>query len=223
MYALLVSILMSVSQDCSIVIQLALDMEIKYANTDYFIQYEQDCCLGVGVVCENNMVTEIHWGFPVDYIKNSLPIVSFPPNLRVLDLSNNKKSMIIKELPNSLKILDLNYAESIRVELKQIPNLTVFRLKIYDLENVAILPRLPNSLQELHINYFGDEYLPLNPVNLTNIHLECDYYAVKPLTPFPKLTESIEYINFEDCKFYGPISIDFKSIREIDLYDNHLT
>eukprot|EP00834_Sanchytrium_tribonematis_P007424 NODE_668_length_4888_cov_0.964293.p1 type:complete len:854 gc:universal NODE_668_length_4888_cov_0.964293:1254-3815(+) len=223
MYALLLSILISVSQDCPILVQLALVMDFKYTNTDYFIQYEKDCCLGVGVICENNLVTEIHWGFPADHLKNSVPVVTFPPNLRVLDLANIKKSMIINDLPSSLQILDLTYAENVIVDLKKIPYLKVLRLKINNLDNRAILPRLPDSLEELNINYFGDDYLPLNPVNLIKIYFVCIYNVNSPDILFPILPDTIEFITLANCRMYGPIAVDFKSLISINVYENKIS
>eukprot|EP00834_Sanchytrium_tribonematis_P006383 NODE_464_length_7114_cov_0.303350.p6 type:complete len:133 gc:universal NODE_464_length_7114_cov_0.303350:465-67(-) len=126
MYALLLTLFMSASVDCPVVIQLALDMDIKYTNTDYFVQYEQDCCLGYGVKCENGTVTELHWGFTLNYNKNVYPVVTFPSNLRVSDLNRSRKSLIIRQLPETLKVLNLINVLDIRLEMSALPNLTYF-------------------------------------------------------------------------------------------------
>eukprot|EP00834_Sanchytrium_tribonematis_P008931 NODE_1289_length_1427_cov_0.792169.p2 type:complete len:146 gc:universal NODE_1289_length_1427_cov_0.792169:497-60(-) len=136
MYALLLILLITVSIDCPVVIQLALDLDIKYTFTEYFIQYEKDCCLGVGVVCENDRVVELHWGFVYDYSYRNTPEIHLPPNLRVLDLNASRKHLIIKFLPASLKVLELLYSYGITIQIDTFPTLTYFRYYCYDPESM---------------------------------------------------------------------------------------
>eukprot|EP00834_Sanchytrium_tribonematis_P004860 NODE_262_length_11424_cov_0.885828.p1 type:complete len:565 gc:universal NODE_262_length_11424_cov_0.885828:1233-2927(+) len=220
MYALLMSFLVSVSVDCPIIIQLALDMDIKYTNTEYFVQYEKDCCLGVGVICENNRVVELHWGFARNYNKVTYPLVTFPPNLRVLDFQGNYKSMTIKTLPKTLKVLDTISTSDIRFELNAFPNLVY--LGLGDIPTgMSRLPRLPDSLEYIDLRYYdGLDILPLNSSNLKELY--CSYESVDRRT-FPNLPETIEVVELDNADLYGPISTNFKSLRKLTLFGRDLS
>eukprot|EP00834_Sanchytrium_tribonematis_P006118 NODE_423_length_7705_cov_0.829871.p6 type:complete len:166 gc:universal NODE_423_length_7705_cov_0.829871:2643-2146(-) len=128
MNTLLLSLLSAVSVDCKQVIQFATELDIKYTNTDYFVQYEQDCCLGFGVICENNRVTELHWGFASDYQQATYPDINIPSSLRVLDMAHSTKSMLVSKLPDSLKVLNFRDANFIKYKLNAFPNLTYFEM-----------------------------------------------------------------------------------------------
>eukprot|EP00834_Sanchytrium_tribonematis_P007608 NODE_715_length_4508_cov_0.874121.p1 type:complete len:864 gc:universal NODE_715_length_4508_cov_0.874121:3026-435(-) len=224
MYALLLTLLSAVSVDCPTVIQLALDMDIKYTNTDYFIQYEQDCCLGVGVVCQNETVTEIHWGFTSDYKQATHPNIILPPSLRVLDLAYSTKSMMITKLPDSLKVMDLTEANYIRFNLNAFPNLTYFILGDYDETNPPNLPILPDSLE--YIDLYGHIYdiYPKNAMNLKTLYNNGLYSYVNYVPRrFPNLPDTIEFLDLQFSHLYGPISFDFKHIKELQLRGNQIT
>eukprot|EP00834_Sanchytrium_tribonematis_P005551 NODE_344_length_9080_cov_0.340051.p2 type:complete len:368 gc:universal NODE_344_length_9080_cov_0.340051:5644-4541(-) len=220
MYALLFTLLKSISIDCPVVRQLATDLDIKYTNSDYAMQYDSDCCLGVGVVCENDRVVELHWGFIVEhnYDKPTNPTVVFPPNLRVLDLYNSDKAFTIKKLPDSLIILDFLYAFDIILDVDVFPNITYLRTSNHI---VPIVARMPNTLVYLDTPFYTFDILPLNRANLREIH---DSYAFNSFPrQFPMLPETIEVVDLSNCNLFGIIPFDFESIRYLDLLGSRLT
>eukprot|EP00834_Sanchytrium_tribonematis_P007555 NODE_701_length_4619_cov_0.487168.p1 type:complete len:885 gc:universal NODE_701_length_4619_cov_0.487168:1489-4143(+) len=219
MYALFL-ILCSISIDCPMIIQLALDMDIKYTVTPYFMQYEQDCCLGVGIICENDRVVEIHWGFTTNYIKATYPLLIFPPYLRVLDLYNSFKSMIINELPETLEILDLKDVYDLDLQVTTFPNLKYIRLGYELALKHPKLPNLPDSIEYADISYFTSDILPRHPTNLRELHSP-NCYNPHP-HPFPNLPNTIEILDLNNCNLFGPISLNFTHIQSLKLTANHL-
>eukprot|EP00834_Sanchytrium_tribonematis_P008195 NODE_892_length_3243_cov_0.510496.p1 type:complete len:848 gc:universal NODE_892_length_3243_cov_0.510496:253-2796(+) len=221
MSALLLTMLSAISVDCPAVIQMALDLDIKYTKPDYFMQYEQDCCLGQGVVCQNDRVVELHLGFITYYVKTNYPVLVLPPNLQVLDLSYSYRSATIKKLPDSLKVLDLDSAWDIKLELDTFPNLTFFRIGYNTANMQPKLPILPDSLEFLDIAYYTADIMPRNPVNLKEFHGQsCDTPIPRA---FPRLPESIEILDLHSCNLFGPIPLELKSIRQLDLSGNHVS
>eukprot|EP00834_Sanchytrium_tribonematis_P005191 NODE_299_length_10456_cov_1.003669.p2 type:complete len:313 gc:universal NODE_299_length_10456_cov_1.003669:7366-8304(+) len=223
MYALLLTfltLLVSISIDCPIVIQLALDLEIKFTNTEYFMQYEKDCCLGKGVICENERVVELHWDFPYDYSKVTYPIVTFPPHLRVLDFSNCYKSMIIKQLPDTLKVFNSYQAEFVYLKVSTFPNLTYFNLAQFGPSGIPTLPRLPDSLQYIEIESYPYDILPLNATNLKEIH-HFSLNEEQP-RPFPNLLETIEIVELLYLNLVGPILMHFPNVQYFVLSGKNL-
>eukprot|EP00834_Sanchytrium_tribonematis_P001806 NODE_47_length_32105_cov_1.240892.p5 type:complete len:508 gc:universal NODE_47_length_32105_cov_1.240892:16079-17602(+) len=220
MYTLLTSFLVAVSIDCPIIIQLALDLDIKYTNTEYFIQYEKDCCLGVGVICENERVTELHWGFAEDYGKRTYPEIQLPPKLRVLDMSHSIKTMIIKKLPDTLKVMDFYNTNYHALELQTLPNLTYFRYHCYFDLKPPILPILPDTLEHIDFEYCSLKIFPLNATNLKEAYYDSCNAAVPSL--FPNLPETIERVSLWSCNFHGQVGVDFKHVVYLDIGSNYL-
>eukprot|EP00834_Sanchytrium_tribonematis_P008354 NODE_953_length_2919_cov_1.032979.p1 type:complete len:791 gc:universal NODE_953_length_2919_cov_1.032979:440-2812(+) len=221
MYALLISFLVAVSIDCPIIIQLALDLDIKYTNTDYFIQYEKDCCLGVGVICENERVTELHWGFVSDYSKPTYPEIQLPPKLRVLDMTHSQKTMILKKLPESLKVIDFYNSFQHALELQTLPNLTYFKYHCYYDLRPPILPRLPDTLEFIDFAYCAIDIFPSNATGLKEIHYN-DCNSDVPYL-FPNIPETIESVDLRSCNYFGQIALDFKHVKYLSLGYNHFS
>eukprot|EP00834_Sanchytrium_tribonematis_P005740 NODE_368_length_8682_cov_0.309915.p1 type:complete len:428 gc:universal NODE_368_length_8682_cov_0.309915:1337-2620(+) len=218
MYALLLRFLIAVSIDCPVVIQLALDLDIKYTNTAYYAQYEQDCCLGYGVICENERVVELRWGFTKKYNQVTYPVIQLPPQLRVLDLSYSTKYKIIRKLPDTLKVLILDNVNDIKLEINAFPNLTYFQITFAQL---SLLPPLPNSLEVLDIYSCFDFVLPKNTANLKEFYNAYGDFGYP--RQFPNLPDTIEALDVSNSNLFGPISIDFKSIRSLTLNNNLLS
>eukprot|EP00834_Sanchytrium_tribonematis_P006703 NODE_519_length_6551_cov_0.408246.p1 type:complete len:790 gc:universal NODE_519_length_6551_cov_0.408246:4603-2234(-) len=211
MYALFLTILISISIDCPIVVQLALDMDIKYTNTEYFPQYEKDCCLGVGVICENERVVELHWGFTSNYVSARYPTMQFPSNLRVLNLANSVKSMVIESLPDSLKILDMTDARYIILRLYTLPNLIYISLCVRTTNPNWNLPQFPNSLEYINLGDLYDyRYLPKDTSHLKELYAA----IVLSTSTFPNIPDTIEILELP----FG----DFKSIRTLSFNQNNL-
>eukprot|EP00834_Sanchytrium_tribonematis_P006048 NODE_414_length_7911_cov_0.926011.p1 type:complete len:472 gc:universal NODE_414_length_7911_cov_0.926011:1798-383(-) len=221
MYALLLTLLGAVSVDCSIVIQLAIDLDIKYTDTASFKQYEKDCCLGNGVKCENERVVELNWEEINNYNQKLYPEIQLPPVLRVFSLKYSEKSMLIKKLPQTLKVLDLVSTTNIWMDLDAFPNLEFIRLGKYEPDNMPFLPRLPDSLTFIDLGTYTRDILPLNPTKL--VTLSNRQASSGDPRPFPKLPESIQYLDLYESHYFGSVSIDFKSIRYLYLPGNSLT
>eukprot|EP00834_Sanchytrium_tribonematis_P007361 NODE_654_length_4980_cov_0.656833.p1 type:complete len:818 gc:universal NODE_654_length_4980_cov_0.656833:2036-4489(+) len=218
MYALFLTLL-AVSIDCSIVIQLGIDMDIKYTNTEYQIQYEKDCCLGYGVICENERVVELHWDFTSNYAGARYPILHFPPMLRVLNLRYSQKSMIIQELPDTLKVMDLYGAYDIQLNLKVFPNLRFLGLFRFSTSFMPKLPKIPESVEYLDlVNYYSYEIFPSKNSNLKVFYGYDESYEM----PFPDLPDGLEVVEIIGSKLKGPISFKFPHITDLYLTNSLL-
>eukprot|EP00834_Sanchytrium_tribonematis_P008029 NODE_836_length_3597_cov_0.599771.p2 type:complete len:333 gc:universal NODE_836_length_3597_cov_0.599771:2846-1848(-) len=106
---MLISLLHAASIDCPNVIQFAQNLNLNSVNSSLWTQLNSDCCLTNGIVCLSNRITQIDWG---NYKLNgslagNLTSLSFLTNL---DLSSNWiDGSISVLLPNTIKVIQLNY------------------------------------------------------------------------------------------------------------------
>eukprot|EP00834_Sanchytrium_tribonematis_P006196 NODE_434_length_7483_cov_0.351165.p1 type:complete len:802 gc:universal NODE_434_length_7483_cov_0.351165:3050-645(-) len=217
MYALLLSLLISVSIDCPVVVKLAQDLDMKYLYPEYTVQYDKDCCLGYGVVCENDRVIELHWDFIGEYGKPTNPSLVFPSNLRVLALLYCEKDFSITKLPETLKVLDLYYGYTIQIQMDVLPNITYLRTTNF---NQPLTIKMPDSLEYLETPILTFDILPLNMTNLKELH---NSYFSNLRIPLKRiLPDTIEVLNLIYCKcdLTGFISQDFKNMRYLELHES---
>eukprot|EP00834_Sanchytrium_tribonematis_P002318 NODE_70_length_24940_cov_0.663138.p1 type:complete len:782 gc:universal NODE_70_length_24940_cov_0.663138:6421-8766(+) len=215
MYALFLT-LIAVSLDCSSLIQLAYNMNIKYTNPDYYIQYEMDCCLGNGVICENERVVELHWGFTSTYLDKTYKEATFPSQLRVLDLAGSTSFLKIKTLPNTLRVLDLGRSINTKWNITQFPELTYVGLNDFIKDK---LPILPDTLEYINLQGYQFNILPFNATRLQYLYSFAGF--VDP-SPFPNIPESIKHLFLSYSNLYGPIPHKFPSIESLYVSNNAL-
>eukprot|EP00834_Sanchytrium_tribonematis_P006167 NODE_430_length_7576_cov_0.738665.p1 type:complete len:448 gc:universal NODE_430_length_7576_cov_0.738665:4914-3571(-) len=129
--------------------------------------------------------------------------------------------MIIKQLPDTLKVMDLMYTFHLKLELYTLPNLTYFSYFCYSYLEAPILPRLPDTLEYIDFENSDMDIFPLNATGLkVAYYIYCGSHA--PFKIFPYLAETIETFDLSFCNFYGSVNQDFKNVKSLALSDNSL-
>lgn len=166
--------------------------------------------------------------------KNTLSNIIYPPNIKYLDISENKFK-ILPEFP--IHLLEIDLSNNLLLEIPKIKSENLKKI-LFSENKISGLPDLPETLVEIHgdsnyIKFISDLPADLGFLNLENnlldaiycqlpkklVVLKLDRNSLKAIPVLPELLEEL-YISKNKLIYLPEIP---KSVHKLDISINNLT